>query len=153
VFPEERLLLEILTAKPFEYRDKSVWATDNRYYIDGTPNVVTKNYYKKYSGEYVLEKLNEHKDSNDYAFFNDSMARFIKANQNRLNYLFDEAVSFIQQYAKDYTHEQIVVSFSGGKDSTVVADLVIRALNNASVVHIFGDTTLEFPLSVCPACH
>jgi phosphoadenosine phosphosulfate reductase len=38
-----------------------------------------------------------------------------------------------------------VLSFSGGKDSTAVADLVTRALANPSLVHIFGDTTLEFP--------
>ena len=37
------------------------------------------------------------------------------------------------------------VSFSGGKDSTVVSDLVRKALANPSIIHIFGNTTLEFP--------
>ncbi len=37
------------------------------------------------------------------------------------------------------------ISFSGGKDSTVTADLVTRALANPKILHIFGDTTLEFP--------
>ncbi len=37
------------------------------------------------------------------------------------------------------------VSFSGGKDSTVVSDLVRKALGNPSIIHIFGNTTLEFP--------
>ena len=37
------------------------------------------------------------------------------------------------------------VSFSGGKDSTVTSDLVMRALSNPKILHIFGDTTLEFP--------
>jgi phosphoadenosine phosphosulfate reductase len=37
------------------------------------------------------------------------------------------------------------VSFSGGKDSSVVSDLVMRALGRADILHIFGDTTLEFP--------
>lgn len=147
VFPEERLLLEILTAKPFEYRDKTVWASNNRYYIDGNPKAVTKSYYSKYTATYVLDKLNEYKGQNDYVVFNESIARFIRANRNRLNYLFDEAVEFVKEYAKDYAQEQIVISFSGGKDSTVAADLVVRALKNASLVHIFGDTTLEFPLT------
>ena len=36
VFPEERLLLEILLDKaPIEYVEKSVWASINRYYING----------------------------------------------------------------------------------------------------------------------
>lgn len=38
-----------------------------------------------------------------------------------------------------------MISFSGGKDSTATADVVIKALSEPSLVHIFGDTTLEFP--------
>ena len=57
------------------------------------------------------------------------------------------AIDFINETAKNYSESSIVISFSGGKDSTVVADLVVRALSNPSLVHIFGDTTLEFPLT------
>ena len=148
VFPEERLLLEIISAKPMEYKDKSVWASNNRYYIDGNPKAITKNYYAKHSTEYVLRLLKEYEKRNDYAFFNDNIDRFIRANRNRLNYLIDEATVFIKESSMDHPQERIVLSFSGGKDSTVVADLVIRALKNASLVHIFGDTTLEFPLTL-----
>ena len=36
VFPQERLLLEVLLGlPPHEYKEKSVWAADSRYYIDG----------------------------------------------------------------------------------------------------------------------
>ena len=35
-----------------------------------------------------------------------------------------------------------VVSLSGGKDSTVTADVVVKALSNPSLVHIFGNTTI-----------
>ena len=36
VFPEERLLLELLLeAEPFSLAEKSVWAQDSRYYIVG----------------------------------------------------------------------------------------------------------------------
>ena len=41
-----------------------------------------------------------------------------------------------------------MISFSGGKDSTVTADVVVKALSNPSLVHIFGNTTLEFPSTV-----
>lgn len=148
VFPEERLLFEILAANPFEYKGKSVWASNNRYYVDGNPKVITKSYYSKHPAENVSSLLDELKSSNDYTDFNDSIKQFIKANRNRLNYLIDEATEFIKESSKSYAQEHIVISFSGGKDSTVVADLVVRALKNASLVHIFGDTTLEFPLTL-----
>ena len=45
----------------------------------------------------------------------------------------------------DIKLENIVISFSGGKDSTVTADVTIKALSDPSIVHIFGNTTLEFP--------
>ena len=36
VFPEERLLVEFLLKKgPCQYVENSVWASNNRYYIDG----------------------------------------------------------------------------------------------------------------------
>lgn len=60
----------------------------------------------------------------------------------------DEAYDFIRRTAAKFEEEQIVLSFSGGKDSTVTADLVVKALSNPSLVHIFGDTTLEFPLTM-----
>jgi len=148
VFPEERLLIEIITAKPFEYKDKSVWASNNRYYIDGKPKVVANCTYAKQSADDVRTQLSKLESCNDYTFFNENISRFIDANRNRLNYLFDEAVAFIKDSSKSYPQERVVISFSGGKDSTVVADLVIRALKNASIVHIFGDTTLEFPLTL-----
>ena len=41
-----------------------------------------------------------------------------------------------------------MLSFSGGKDSTVTTDLVTKAIGNPSLVHIFGNTTLEFPTTI-----
>lgn len=148
VFPEERLLVEILLAKPFAYADKTVWASNNRYYIDGKAKTMTSSVYKKYTSDYIFEELNANKDKNNYEVFNQTIDRFILANRERLNYLFDEAADFIRNTAKDYPEENIVISFSGGKDSTVTADLTVRALSNPSIVHIFGDTTLEFPTTM-----
>ena len=37
------------------------------------------------------------------------------------------------------------VSFSGGKDSTVTSDIVMSALGVENIIHIYGDTTLEYP--------
>ena len=148
VFPEERLLLEILTAKPFDYINKNVWASDNRYYIDGESKMVTISTYKKHSAEKIIEQLQKYKDQNSYDFFNKSIDKFIEANTERLHYIFDEATEFIRDTAKGYPNENIIISFSGGKDSTVTADLTVRALSNPSLVHVFGDTTLEFPMTI-----
>ena len=148
VFPEERLLLEILSDKPLAYINKSVWASNNRYYIDGKPIVVTAAWYKKHSAAYISEQLEKYKEHNNYRFFNENIATFIRANQGRLDYLKYEANIFIQKSAAKFPRENIVLSFSGGKDSTVTADLVVKALSDPSLVHIFGNTTLEFPFTI-----
>jgi len=148
VFPEERLLIEILMAKPFEYINKTVWASDNRYYIDGKSRIVSSKIFKKCSVDKIVEQLEKYSLQNSYDFFNKTIENFAKANNERLQYIFNEASEFIKNTAHTYPIENVVISFSGGKDSTVTADLTIRALSNPSLVHIFGDTTLEFPLTI-----
>ncbi len=148
VFPEERLLLEILLDKPLAYVDTCVWANNNRYYVDGKVITITSKHYQKYTPEYIISQLELYKKSNSYQAFDLGIQNFVTANADRLNYLIDEAHSFIQKEASKYPVEDLVVSFSGGKDSSATADLVVKALSNPSIVHIFGNTTLEFPLTV-----
>lgn len=146
VFPEERLLVELLlNRKPFEWIDKSVWAANNRYYVDGRAITVSSSTYQAINVDDIVEKLHHYSEANSYAAFDNHIKTFIEANRDRLNYLKDEAHTFIQESAKKFNEENIIVSFSGGKDSTVTADLAVKALSNPSLVHIFGDTTLEFP--------
>ena len=148
VFPEERLLIEIILDKPLEFINKSVWANANRYYIDGKPVVITSKHYKKYSAFQLRDMLEKYKQQNSYEFFEENTALFVKANKARLSYIIDEAHTFIEREAAKFPRENIVVSFSGGKDSTVTADLAVKALSDPTLVHIFGNTTLEFPLTV-----
>lgn len=149
VFPEERLLIEILLGvKPNDFIKKSVWASNNRYYIDGKKKTISNKVYENVDIEDVINQLNTYGADNSYEFFDKHINKFINANVNRLNYLKDEAFSFIQNASKKFDEENIVLSFSGGKDSTVTADLVIKCLGNPSLVHIFGDTTLEFPMTI-----
>lgn len=147
VFPEERLLYEILIDKALKLKDKSVWANGSRYYIDNKSKMMSSKTYIKTNVNDVIKKINQFKISNSYDKFNEFINKFIKANQERLDYLKTEAYKFINETAKEYPNENIVVSFSGGKDSTAVAELVVSALGDPSLVHIFGDTTLEFPLT------
>lgn len=148
VFPEERLMFEILQGKPLAYLDKSVWASNNRYYVDGKSITITSRTYKKQTPEFIREQLNQYKAQNSYDFFNINIFTFIKVNKARLDYIIDEARVFINKAVEGYPPENIVISFSGGKDSTVTADLTVKALSDPSLVHIFGNTTLEFPLTI-----
>lgn len=148
VFPEERLLIEILLGKPLEFLHKSVWANNNRYYIDDKIVPISSKHYKRYTPDEIIMLLDNYKSQNNYDFFKENIELFIKANKPRLNYIIDEAHTFIQNEANKYPRENIVLSFSGGKDSTVTADLAVKALSDPSLVHIFGNTTLEFPLTI-----
>ena len=148
VFPEERLFFEILISKPFAYINSSVWCADSRYYIDGKSKLLPLSVFNRVNTDDVIQQLDENKPKNSYEQFNANLERFIQANHQRLDYLKDEGFSFIRGAANKYAAENIVISFSGGKDSTVVSDLATRALSNPNLVHVFGDTTLEFPLTI-----
>lgn len=148
VFPEERLLLEILSGKPLAYLNQSVWCSVNRYYINGRSVSLSSSLYQSVDPEEVRRQLEFYKEKNTNFFFQKYVQTFIQANKNRLNYIVEEASEFIRHQAETFSNENIVLSFSGGKDSTVVADLAIKALVDPSLLHIFSDTTLEFPLTM-----
>ncbi|SFO76258.1 phosphoadenosine phosphosulfate reductase [Acidaminococcus fermentans] len=149
VFPEERLLIEILLKKkPYLWAKSSVWASNNRYYVNGKSIALPSKLFKEANEDIYIEQLQRFKENNPHEFFEGNLEVFKEANQRRLDYLIDEAHNFIKRAAAKFPEENIVLSFSGGKDSTVTADLAIKALSNPSLVHIFGNTTLEFPLTV-----
>ncbi len=148
VFPEERLLIEILlNKKPHQHVEDSVWAADSRYYINGKSISLSSKLFQDADADSISQLLNTHKPNNSYVFFDRHIETFIKANSARLHYIKDEANDFIHRAAEGFDEEHIVLSFSGGKDSTATADVVIKSLGNPSLVHIFGNTTLEFPLT------
>lgn len=148
VFPEERLLIELLVGKAFDFIDKSVWASNNRYYVDGKTITLPNAIFAEADTVSLSEKLRKYSNENNYDKFNQSIAVFINANKDRYSYIKDEAYSFVKDTVSKFSSEDIVISFSGGKDSTATADIVVRALGNPSLVHVFGNTTLEFPLTI-----
>lgn len=149
VFPEERLLIELLLdKKPHEWLHKSVWANGSRYYVDGKSINVASKVFEKADTDLLMKKIEVYKNDNSYESFDKYIRLFVEANQNRFNYIKNEASDFVKKSSEKFEEEQIVLSFSGGKDSTATADVVIKALSNPSLVHIFGDTTLEFPLTM-----
>lgn len=65
VFPEERLLLELLLKfEPLSLAEKSIWANKNRYYIDGHSKVITAKNYEAADIEQVRKILQEHAQEN-----------------------------------------------------------------------------------------
>lgn len=148
VFPEERLLLEVLIGQPLKYINSSVWnSAGNRYIVDGVRLKLTLNKLMKKNAKSVIEQLNKYKSQNSYDYFNSNIKKFIKANSKRFNLITTEATEFIKEVSSGYELDELFVSFSGGKDSTVTQDLVVKALSEPKIIHIFGNTTLEFPLT------
>lgn len=148
MFPEERLLFEILEGKPFAYKRDSVWAVGSKYYVNGKPHNITIAEILSYNPAEVRELIDKYGPENDGESFEQTIRAFIDANKTHKEELVREACDFIVEAARGYEEENLVVSFSGGKDSTVTADLAVRALSNPYLVHIFGDTTLEFPSTI-----
>lgn len=149
VFPEEKLLVAIASGMetPFDLDNKPVWCSNSGYFIDGERfdlsigelNRLPLDEIKKFK-----DKYDEFIELIDESYFDEMVTRFIKVNQNRYYELTDEAISYIQSFEEKYAFDDMFVSFSGGKDSTVTSDLVTRAFSTNKITHIYGDTTLEF---------
>lgn len=152
VFPEENVLISLLLEDdPKKYQENSVWFGSGAYIINGKKVRLSVSKINKLPIENIKElkeKYEAFADRISYEFFNEHVKRFIAANVDRYNYITEEAVHFVQQYRNKYAIEDMMVSFSGGKDSTVTSHLVNRALGTNKVLHIFGDTTLEFPYTL-----
>lgn len=148
VFPEERLLVEIILGEPFCYEKMSVWnGTGNHYYVNGKKIPFSIKALKNLDADNIRIQYEQYKEQNNYNCFTEMIERFVKANAGRYERMTEEAKNYIRTTAKDFGTMDMFVSFSGGKDSTVTADLVTRALSNPQIMHIFGDTTLEFPFT------
>lgn len=146
VFPEERLLIEIVLGCPLKFRYSSVWHISGQYYfVDGQKIKFSISQTKNLNIEDIRAKLEEYSEQNRYTAFESSVERFVAANKPRYDFITAEATQYIRNVAEGYAPTEMFVSFSGGKDSTVVSNLVTKALSSEEILHIFGDTTLEFP--------
>ena len=144
VFPEEKHLLYKITGEKI-YINSHVWyAKGYNYFVNGNSiRIPLTQLVTRAQSSAIQEYINNQDLEEDYKFFNDNIERFIKINNKHLNDIDHAALDFIEKAVKFYPKSLPIVSFSGGKDSTVVSDLVVRALSNPSILHLFGDTTLE----------
>ena len=148
VFPEERLLVEILINEPFKFIDGFlINASGNRYIFNGETQEIKISEIVQSDPDKVIENYNNLKALNNYDNFDINIEKFIKANKDRYNTIIDEADNFIKKMLAGYSLDAIFVSFSGGKDSTVVSHLVRKKMREEKVLHIFGDTKLEMPFT------
>ena len=85
VFPEERLLLELLQGVPaYSYAEKSVWASNSRYYIDGKAYALDTKTFEKANTEELRHQLEKYSPGNSDTFFQENITAFLTANQQRL---------------------------------------------------------------------
>lgn len=153
VFTEERIILSLILGKdsPLFFDDKSVWYGSGAYIVDGKKIKISISAINKWP----IEKIQKIKEAYEFwiekadkTYFEKNISDFIKVNKDRYNAINVEAIHFIQSYKEKYSIEDMMVSFSGGKDSTVTSHLVNKALGTNKILHVFGDTTLEFPATM-----
>ncbi len=153
VFPEERLLLALIQEKenPYCYDSASVWYGGGAYIINGKKEKISVTEINKWSFE-KIKSIKKAYDSlvecMDQSYFEENIALFVEANRDRYNYITEEAMRFVLAYKEKFEIKDMMVSFSGGKDSTVTSHIVNTALGTNQVLHVFGDTTLEFPTTL-----
>jgi phosphoadenosine phosphosulfate reductase len=75
----------------------------------------------------------------------DTIAQLARSNAPHITAIEEEAISFLRSARDLYAELPLAVSWSGGKDSTVVSLLAQQAFPRERVVHIFADTTIELP--------
>lgn len=145
VFPEERLLVEAVLGEPMKFYINSVWNSNGIYFVDGKKIKFSIESLKNEDPDKLRKIIYEHKIENTYDFFDENIRTFTEVNKIRCDDITSEAMTYIAKASEGYDPTSMFVSFSGGKDSTVTSHLVRTALSNPSIIHIFGDTTLELP--------
>ena len=67
VFPEERLLIEIILGKPLAFQNDSVWnGVGNRYYVNGKKLPLSISKLKLLDADDIRKKLEEFRELNSY---------------------------------------------------------------------------------------
>lgn len=147
VFAQEKKLLSYIISD--DLGDEDIWYLgSSSYLIKGKRvRVPYVEFYKAKKHLDIAEKLRTNITNNDSIC---NLEAYLEANKRYINELIYEAEEYIISLISSLSVSQKAkyvptVSFSGGKDSTVVSRLVRDALQNESVIHFFGDTTLEFP--------
>lgn len=144
VFARERRILQFYGHGPLT--TEGVWRSSKSryYYLNGRTVTLPMAEQLKDDLPAIAEYLrtSHHYDTLDQQLVQ-AYRRQLQPNRVHLLDLEDEAFQFVQHAVQRFPNRILMVSFSGGKDSTVVSDLVRRSLGHSNILHVFGDTTLE----------
>ncbi len=141
VFFEE---LELLGLNKFwdypKVQEPLLWAIGRKYYYKGEPVAEAKGGNIFEPPKIVLTEKGQNLKLEPI-----DIKEVIEKNKEALFVLENEALDFIEHTYKVYKKKGYLfaVSYSGGKDSQVVLDLVTRVIPPDDLVVIFSDTTME----------
>ena len=162
VFAEEKFLICLLFSKVDDsIFSKSVWADkSNNYYINGLKlNGSIYDHFRNSDLSYLRSKVKSFKQTDKMIEEENTIFRsFVQINKERLNFILSStkidkegysigANPFVNEVIEKYKNRLVNVSFSGGKDSIAVSNLVRNATIKNDILHFFSDTTIEDPLN------
>ena len=115
-----------------------LWANGRRYFYKGELVAIAK------GGNAIdLPKIEFEEGYENLKLEEIDIDEVIRRNKDALFVLENEAIDFIDSVTAKYPDYPFSVSFSGGKDSQSVLDLVTRVIHSDDITIIFSDTTLE----------
>lgn len=127
-----------------------MWAESNIYWYRGVQIAKTKGGNLYTAPELII--MDDANETNPYwkqgtRLVPMDIEKMCAANKDLLTVIEDSTVKKIVNVYEKFKNKLDIfhVAFSGGKDSSVLLDLVKKALPKGSFVVIFGDTGMEFP--------
>ncbi len=115
-----------------------LWAIGRRYYYKGDLVATAKK-----GGALKLPTLVFEEGYENLELEEIDIEEVIRRNSKQLSVLENKVFDFIDEISNKYPGNPFSVSFSGGKDSQSVLDLITRVIDSDEITIIFSDTTLE----------
>lgn len=115
-----------------------LWAVGRNYFYNGIQVATAKKGDALNLPELIIEEGYDNLTLKEIDIEN-----VIKRNVKVLFVLENEAIDFIEDVCKKFPDYPLSISFSGGKDSQSVLDLITRVVHSNDINIIFTDTTLE----------
>lgn len=147
VFSQEKKLLSCVLDTSLD--DDDTWYLGSSYYLINGKRVRIPyvDFFKEKKHLQIAKSLRNEITTDDSPLH---LQAYLEANERYIKELVYEAEEYVVTLVSELSERPGVkyvptVSFSGGKDSTVVSRIVRDALQDESIIHFFGDTTLEFP--------
>lgn len=115
-----------------------LWAVGRRYFYEGKLVASTKKGDALNLPELIFEEGCENLELAEI-----DIDEVVNRNKDALFVIENNAIDFIEDVYAKYHDVPLSISFSGGKDSQSVLDLVTRTIHSEKLTIIFSDTTLE----------